>query len=76
MDSLSVWNELSYLDGILFTVWLGILYYGKCWIDSKFKQETMMILQILFCLLIILYWFSEGVTEGWTWSTKARKDYK
>ena len=20
-----------------------------------------------------LYWFSEGVTEGWTWSTKARK---
>ena len=32
-----------------------------------------MILQILFCLLIILYWFSEGVTEGWTWSTKARK---
>jgi len=33
-----------------------------------------MILQILFCLLIILYWFSEGVTEGWTWSTKKRKE--
>ena len=32
-----------------------------------------MILQILFCLLIIIYWFSEGVTEGWTWSTKKRK---
>ncbi len=29
--------DLSYLEGILFTVWLGILYYGKCWIDSKFK---------------------------------------
>ena len=28
---------LSYLDGILFTIWLGVLYYGKCWIDSKFK---------------------------------------
>ena len=27
-----------YLDGILFTIWLGILYYGKCWIDSKFKR--------------------------------------
>ena len=35
--SISVWNDLSYLDGILFTIWLGILYYGKCWIDSKFK---------------------------------------
>ena len=35
--TLNVWNELTYLDGILFTVWLGILYYGKCWIDSKFK---------------------------------------
>ena len=32
-----------------------------------------MILQILFCLLIVLYWFSEGVTEGWTWSTKREK---
>ena len=37
MDTLNVWNELTYLDGILFTVWLGILYYGKCWIDSRFK---------------------------------------
>jgi|TARA_R110000803_G_scaffold152135_1_gene217224 hypothetical protein len=33
-----------------------------------------MILSILFCLLIILYWFAEGVTEGWTWSTKARQN--
>ena len=37
MDVLTAWEELSYFDGILFTVWLGILYYGKCWIDSKFK---------------------------------------
>ena len=37
MDTLSVWNVLSYLDGILFTVWLGVLYYGKVWIDSRFK---------------------------------------
>ena len=28
------------------------------------------LLQVLFCLSIVLYWFSEGVTEGWTWSTK------
>ena len=38
MDAIEIWNELGYLDGILFTIWLGILYYGKCWIDSKFKD--------------------------------------
>ena len=40
MDTISIWNELGYLDGILFTLWLGILYYGKCWIDNKFKKEN------------------------------------
>lgn len=39
MDPVSAWMELSYLDGIMFTVWLGILYYGKCWIDSRFKEK-------------------------------------
>ena len=24
-------------DGIIITIWLGIMYYGKCWIDNKFK---------------------------------------
>jgi hypothetical protein len=38
MDPIQVWNELGYIDGIMFTIWLGILYYGKCWIDSKFKD--------------------------------------
>jgi len=33
-----------------------------------------MLLELLFCLSIVLYWFSEGVTEGWTWSTKKRKE--
>ena len=53
MDTLSVWNELTNLDGILFTIWLGILYYGKCWIDSKFKQEIKMdlIITIVFCIV-------------------------
>ena len=37
MDTLSVWHDLSYLDGILFTIWLGVLYYGKVWIDNRFK---------------------------------------
>ena len=38
MDPVAAWHSLTYVDGILFTVWLGILYYGKCWIDSKFKD--------------------------------------
>ena len=33
---LDAWNELSYVEGVLFTVWLFVLYYGKVWIDSKF----------------------------------------
>jgi|8_EtaG_2_1085327.scaffolds.fasta_scaffold20612_7 hypothetical protein len=36
---LDAWNDLSYIEGVLFTVWLFILYYGKVWIDSKFKQK-------------------------------------
>ena len=38
MDVVSAWDNLTYLDCVLFTVWLGILYYGKCWIESKFKD--------------------------------------
>ena len=34
---LDAWNGLSYLEGALFTLWLFILYYGKCWIDKRFK---------------------------------------
>ena len=37
---LDAWNELSYVEGVLFTVWLFVLYYGKCWIDAKFNKET------------------------------------
>lgn len=38
MDPVSAWDTLSYVDGVLFSIWLGILYYGKCWIDNKFKD--------------------------------------
>ena len=31
------------------------------------------LLQILFCLFIVLHWVSEGVSEGYTWATKTRK---
>jgi len=33
-----------------------------------------MILEILFPLFIILYWFSEGVTEGYTWAKPKRRN--
>ncbi len=34
MDLVNAWNELSYFDGILFTIWLAILYIGKKKIDK------------------------------------------
>ena len=39
MDFTTAWNELTYIDGMLFTVWLRILYYGKCRIDLHFKWK-------------------------------------
>ena len=33
-----------------------------------------MILEILFPLFIIMYWFSEGVTEGYTWAKPKRRN--
>lgn len=41
MDStvLDAWNQLSYIEGVLFTFWLFILYYGKVYIDNKFKKK-------------------------------------
>ena len=37
---LEAWNSLSYLEGVLFTAWLFVLYYGKVWIDNKFVQKV------------------------------------
>ncbi len=37
--AVTAWNELSYFDGILFTVWLGILYSGKLFLDNLFKRK-------------------------------------
>jgi len=38
MDPIAAWNGLTYVDGVMFSLWLGILYYGKCWIDHQFKD--------------------------------------
>ena len=37
MDTIDIWNNLGWMDGVLFTLWIGIIYYGKCWIDHRFK---------------------------------------
>ena len=39
MDFLTVWNELGYLDGVMFSLWLGIMYYYKSWVDYKFRDK-------------------------------------
>ena len=40
MDMANVWNELSYLDGILFTFWIAVIYIGKKPIDQKFEEKN------------------------------------
>jgi len=30
-------NSLGYFEVIEISIWLGIMCFGKCWIDSKFK---------------------------------------
>jgi len=39
MDFLTVWNELGYLDGVMFSLWLGTMYYYKSWVDYRFKSK-------------------------------------
>lgn len=39
MDPVSAWQNLTYFDGIIFSIWLGILYFGKCWIDDYFWNK-------------------------------------
>jgi hypothetical protein len=30
-------NNLGYFEVIEISVWLGIMYFGKCWIDNHFN---------------------------------------
>ena len=39
---LDAWNGLSYVEGVLFTFWLFILYYGKVWIDNRFEKKDVL----------------------------------
>ena len=38
MDFVEVWNSLGYGDGILFSLWLSVMYYIKSWIDNRFNK--------------------------------------
>ena len=37
MDVVSAWDNLSYFDGILFTLWVLGLYTYKVWIDNRWR---------------------------------------
>ena len=34
-----VLNSLGYIEVIEISIWLGVMYYGKCWIDSYFDGK-------------------------------------
>ena len=34
---IEVLNELGYVEVIEISIWIGLMYYGKCWVDSRFK---------------------------------------
>ena len=36
---LEVLNNLGYFEVIEISVWLGIMYFGKCFIDNYFKSN-------------------------------------
>ena len=44
---IGVLNSLGYIEIIEISIWLGVMYYGKCWIDYKFKQRDMEITIII-----------------------------
>ena len=36
MDIITIWDSLGWVDGILFSVWVSVMYYIKAWIDNRF----------------------------------------
>ena len=36
---IGVLNELGYVEVIEISIWLGVMYYGKCWIDDYFNKK-------------------------------------
>ena len=36
---IGILNELGYVEVIEISIWLGLMYFGKCWIDNYFKDK-------------------------------------
>ena len=37
---IGILNNLGYIEVIEITIWLAVVYYGKCWIDNRFRSYT------------------------------------
>ena len=37
---MGVLNNLGYFEVIEISIWLGVMYFGKCWIDDYFNRRT------------------------------------
>ena len=38
MDVLDIWNDLGYIEGFLFSIWVGLMYWFKVWIDARYTK--------------------------------------
>ena len=47
---IGILNSLGYIEVIEISIWLGIMYYGKGWIDNKFKLENTVNIRIEYCV--------------------------
>ena len=36
---IGILNSLGYIEVIEISIWLGIMYFGKCYIDNYFKDK-------------------------------------
>ena len=36
---IGILNSLGYIEVIEISIWLGLIYFGKCWIDNYFKYK-------------------------------------
>ena len=38
-DFAGIWNDLSYWDGLIFSLYLGVMYWCKQWIDDYWWRK-------------------------------------
>ena len=39
MMDIGILNELGYFEVIEISLWVGLMYFGKCWIDDYFNRR-------------------------------------